>query len=127
MGPTRRNAMRLSRLLGAATAAYSIAVIARPAWLARPYHLTTASGEDVPHDLRLLIAVVGSRDAAIGTAMLLAPDRRAQRTVTLCRIAADAADVALFGRMLPDRTARRRVAVVAASWAGLCIVGLCGR
>ncbi|WP_262403582.1 hypothetical protein [Actinomadura sp. CNU-125] len=112
-------------MLGAATAAYSIAVIIKPAWLARPYRLTTTGpGGDIPPEVRLMIAVIGSRDAAIGTAMVLAGDGKARRTATLCRIAADTADVVLFGRMLPDRTARRRVAVIAAGWAVLCAATL---
>ena len=40
------------------------------------------------------------------------------------RVAADFADAAVFGLTLPDRTARRKVAVFATCWALAC--GLSG-
>ncbi|MER5972691.1 hypothetical protein ABT112_23665 [Streptomyces sp. NPDC002055] len=109
----------LLRVLGAATAAYSVAIMARPAWLARPCGLTDADGT-VPAATALLIRAIGARDAAIGTAMLLATRTSALRTVTACRIAADLSDAVLFGTMLPDRSRRLKAAGLAAAWAALC-------
>ncbi|MFF3849790.1 hypothetical protein [Streptomyces sp. NPDC002328] len=109
----------LLRVLGAATAAYSVAIMIRPAWLARPCGLTRADGT-VPAPTALLIRAIGARDAALGTAMLLAPDLRSLRTATACRVAADLSDAALFGTALPDRAGRAKAAGAAATWGALC-------
>lgn len=60
------------RTVGAATFAYSVALIIRPAVLAKPCGLTDVVGT-VPNATALLIRAVGARDAAIGAAMFLAP------------------------------------------------------
>ncbi|QTA36703.1 hypothetical protein JHY03_69180 (plasmid) [Streptomyces sp. CA-256286] len=111
----------MPRVLGAATAAYSVAIMIRPVWLARPCGLTQADGT-VPGSTALVIRAVGARDAALGTAMLLAPDPRSLRVVTLCRAAADLSDAALFGAALTGRARRLKVAGFAAVWGTLCAV-----
>ncbi|WP_086819691.1 hypothetical protein [Allokutzneria sp. NRRL B-24872] len=109
----------LTRVLGAATAAYGIATAVRPQVLAKPCGLTTPSG-DVTASVRTLITAIGMRDTAIGAAMLFAPPGRAQRVAVLTRVASDAADALVFGLTLPDRRARGKAAGVAAGWAALC-------
>ncbi|MFD5805754.1 hypothetical protein [Streptomyces sp. NPDC127020] len=109
------------RFLGAATAAYSAAIMVRPVWLARPCGLINAAGA-VPASTGLLIRAIGARDFAIGLAMLTAGDPSARRTATACRIAADWSDAALFGSLLPDTQRRLKVAGFAAAWGVLCAV-----
>lgn len=109
----------MPRALGAVTAAYSVAIMIRPVWLAKPCGLTQADGT-VPASTALLIRAVGARDAALGTAMLLAPDTRSLRAATLCRAAADLSDAVLFGAALTGRARRWKVAGFAAAWGTLC-------
>ena len=109
----------MARVLGAATAAYSVAIIAAPRILAAPCGLTTPTG-GVTTPTKVLIRAIGARDAAIGTAMMLAPAGPALRLVTAARVARDAADAVVFGVGLPDRKARVKVVAFAAGWAALC-------
>jgi hypothetical protein len=62
----------LTAVVGAATAAYSTAVIASPRVLIRP------SGLADTRDTRILTRALGARDAAIGLAMIAAPGGRAR-------------------------------------------------
>jgi hypothetical protein len=116
----------LTRVLGAATAAYSALIIVRPAVLAKPCGLVSTSGE-VSAGTRTLIGGIGARDAAIGLAMVLARPGRALRVAIAARVAADAADAVIFGLTLPDRRARKKVALFAATWATLCGVSAVSR
>jgi hypothetical protein len=109
----------LTRVLGAATAAYSATIIAAPRVLAKPCGLTTPTGE-VTQDVRTLIGGIGARDAAIGLAMLFAPPGRPLQVALAARVASDASDALVFGTGLPDRSARRKVAAFALAWAALC-------
>ena len=109
----------LTRVLGAATAAYSATIIAAPGVLAKPCGLTTREG-GVTAAVRTLIAGIGARDAAIGLAMLLAPEGKPLQVALAARVASDAADAIVFGTTLPDRSARKKVAAFAAGWAALC-------
>ncbi|MDQ7810913.1 hypothetical protein Q5425_44930 [Amycolatopsis sp. A133] len=109
----------LTRVLGAATAAYSATIIAAPKVLAKPCGLTTPAGE-VTRDVRTLIGGIGARDAAIGLAMMFAPPGRPLHVALAARVASDTADALVFGTGLPDRSARKKVAVFAAAWAALC-------
>ncbi|MCG8927801.1 hypothetical protein [Lentzea sp. CC55] len=108
-----------TRVLGAATAVYSAALVVSPRVLAKPTGLTTSRGE-VPAPVRTLVAAIGARDVAIGTAMVLAKPGGALRAAVMTRVAADLADAAVFGLTLPDRTTRRKVAAFALCWAALC-------
>lgn len=114
----------LPRVLGAATAAYSIVIIARPEVLARPCGLTGATGSASP-GVATLIGGIGARDVAIGTAMLVAPRGPALRTAVAARVFSDLADAVVFGTQLPDRDRRPRIAAFALVWAALC--ALAGR
>ena len=117
--PVGRSILR--RVLGFITAVYSVAIGLRPVLLARPCGL--AEGPDqrqVSPAVRTLIGGIGARDAAIGTAMVLAPRGAALRLAILARVASDVGDVAFFGSRLPDPSRRARIAGFAAVWAGLC-------
>ncbi|MEV6400383.1 hypothetical protein AB0M39_37315 [Streptomyces sp. NPDC051907] len=108
----------LAWALAAATVLYSAAIVARPVWLAKPCGLADIDGS-APSSTALLIRAIGTRDIAIGTAMLLAADVQTLRTVTACRAASDFGDAALFGAALSG--ARRwKVAGFVASWGVLC-------
>ncbi|KOV85227.1 hypothetical protein [Nocardia sp. NRRL S-836] len=109
----------VTRVLGAVTAAYSAALVVSPRILAKPTGLAGRGGE-VPGPVRTLIAAIGARDTAIGAAMMFATPGLPLRTAVATRVAADLADAAVFGLTLPDRAARRKVAVFAVSWALLC-------
>ncbi|WP_410590405.1 hypothetical protein [Amycolatopsis sp. lyj-23] len=109
----------LTRVLGAATAAYSATIIAAPRVLAKPCGLTDATG-GVSASVRTLIAGIGARDAAIGLAMLFAPAGKPLQVALAARVASDAADALVFGTGLPDRSARPKVAAFALTWAALC-------
>ena len=113
----------LPRLLGAATAAYSLAILIRPALLARPCGLSTGpDGTVVAAPVALLIRAIGARDVAIGTAMSCAPRGSALRAVIAARVAADAADAVVFGTQLAEPDRRLKIARFAAGWALLCAV-----
>ncbi|MEV1045512.1 hypothetical protein [Streptomyces sp. NPDC049916] len=115
------------RWVGAATAAYGVGVLVRPALMARPCGLDEEDGS-VPVPTALLIRALGVRDAAIGLAMLIAKDGSALRAATACRVAADLGDAVLFGTQLPDPAARRKAAAVAGGWGALCAAaGLASR
>lgn len=118
--------LRLNQALGAATALYSAAIIAKPEWLAKPCGLRLGADGSAPRETRLLIGAIGARDAALGTAMVCAPDTRARQAATGCRIAADLSDAALFGALLPDPKAKAKVVAFATAWAGICALSLCG-
>ena len=111
----------LSRVLGVATAAYSAAIIVRPAVLAGPSGLANATGE-VPAGTKILIRALGARDVAIGLAMVFAPEGAPLRTAVAARVASDLADAVVFGTALPEPDKRRKVAGFAAVWGGLCAV-----
>ncbi|MBP2471880.1 hypothetical protein JOF53_000752 [Crossiella equi] len=109
----------LTRVLGAATAAYSVAIMASPRLLARPCGLTTVTGQ-VSAPVRTLVAAIGARDAAIGLAMVFGTPGRSQRVAVAARVASDLADALIFGLTLPRPAARRKVAAFAVGWAALC-------
>jgi hypothetical protein len=111
----------LPRVLGFITAAYSVAIAVRPVLLAKPCGLTEGLDQrQVSPAVSTLIGGIGVRDAAIGTAMVLAPRGRALRLAILARVAADLGDVVFFGFRLPDPSRRVQIAGFAAAWAGLC-------
>ncbi|MFG2820821.1 hypothetical protein ACGFX4_15495 [Kitasatospora sp. NPDC048365] len=113
----------LLRTVGAATAAYGIAVAARPALLARPSGLTAPDGT-VPTDTATCLRPLALRDAACGLAMACAPDDRSLRTATLLRIASDLGDAALLTGTLPGRRHRAMALTVSVGWGLLSVIGL---
>ncbi|SES37486.1 hypothetical protein [Actinokineospora terrae] len=109
----------IPRALGLATAAYGAAVTIRPALMAKPTGLVTLTGEPA-RGVAVLTRSIGVRDVATGLAMAVAPAGTALRTAIAVRVSADIADAVGFGTGLPDADARRKSALVAGIWAGLC-------
>lgn len=109
--------MRFLRLIGAATAGYGVAVAAHPELLARLSGLAGPGGE-VAAATATSLRPLGLRDAASGTAMVVAPQGAALCSVTLVRVAADFGDALLLGRTLP-RERRWQAVAVSLAWGGL--------
>ena len=114
---------RLLRITGAATAVYGVAVVCRPALLARPSGLAGPDGA-VPAGVAACLRPLGLRDAACGAAMALAPGDASLRTAALLRIAADFGDAALLSSALPGRRHRLMASVVSVGWGALSVAGL---
>ncbi|MEJ2870602.1 hypothetical protein WCD74_22745 [Actinomycetospora sp. OC33-EN08] len=112
----------LPRVLGVATAAYSVAIIARPELFARPTKLAR-DGDELSRGTAIGIRALGGRDLACGLAMALAPDQQARRTATAVRVGSDLADLVVLGTSLPDREARTKSVAVAGAWGALCALG----
>jgi hypothetical protein len=111
-----------ARLLGAATATYSAAVLARPAVLAAPCGLVTRDGSVSP-EAGTLTRAVGTRDLASGLAVALAPSGRAMRLALGVRIAMDLGDALVLGAHAPAEK-RGKVLRAACLWAGLNALAL---
>lgn len=109
----------LARIVGLLTVGYSAVIIAKPKVMAKPCQLTNADGS-VPPPTDLLIRAIGVRDALSGLALVVAPQGRALKIAGAVRVASDAGDALLFGRMLPSGNARRKAAAAALGWAGIC-------
>src|ERR1700710_1780598 len=90
----------LTALVGAATAAYSAALVAAPRILITPCELADST------DTRTLTRGIGARDAAVGLAMVLAPAGTARRLVVGARVAADLGDAGAFAAGLAGRGSR---------------------
>lgn len=107
------------RLLGAATAAYGVAIIARPELFCRPTGLV--GGSETPSDAqKVLTRAIGGRDLASGIAMALAPAGWPLRTAIGVRVGADIADLVVLGTGLPDQDGREKATMAAAGWGALC-------
>ncbi|HSK61480.1 MAG TPA: hypothetical protein VK935_20750 [Actinomycetospora sp.] len=120
MAASRSRALTwIPRLLGVATAGYSVAIIARPELFTRPTALQ-AEGAPLPTATAIGVRALGGRDLASGLAMALAPAGRALRTAIAVRVGADLVDLVVLGTSLPDPTARTKAAGVAAGWGTLC-------
>ena len=109
----------IPRVLGAATAAYSVAIIARPSLFAGPTGLQKGD-TPLPVGTAIGIRALGGRDLASGLAMALAPVGDPLRTAVAVRVGSDVVDLVLLGTTLPDPTARRKAIGVAALWGALC-------
>ena len=108
----------LTTLTGAATAAYSAALVVRPELLQRPSRLSRTQ------DSRTLTRLVGVRDTAIGLAMVLAPPGAARRTAVGARVASDWGDAAVLGVALRGRGTRAKVVGFAVCWGAVCLAAL---
>jgi hypothetical protein len=106
----------LTAVVGAATAAYSAALIAFPRVLITPCRLA-----DSP-DTRTLVRALGVRDALLAAAMVAAPAGRDRRLATAARVVADCGDAAAFGAGLAGRPTRGVVAASAAAWGALSLL-----
>ena len=110
------------RLLGVATAGYSVAIIARPELFTKPTALQ-AEGAPLPTATAIGVRALGGRDLACGLAMALAPVGKALRTAVAVRVGSDVVDLVLLGTSLPDSAARAKAAGVAGAWGTLCALG----
>ena len=108
----------LPRLLGAATFAYSVAVLAKPKLLAGPCELVDDHG-DVPGEVATAVRAVATRDAIISVAMMLAPAGPALRALTGTRAVCDLSDIGVFGAYAKDPAARAKIAGLAGGWGSL--------
>jgi hypothetical protein len=114
----------LPRLIGAATLAYSAAVLAKPELLARPCELTDDQGQ-VPGAVAAAVRAVAARDAVISAVMLVAPAGAALRAVTTARALCDLTDVVTLGVYAQDPKARAKVVGVAGGWGALGLLSRC--
>lgn len=110
------------RALGVATAAYSVAIIAKPELFARPTKLAR-NREELSRGTLIGIRALGGRDLASGLAMAFAPEGQPLRTAVAVRVGSDLVDLVLLGTSLPDREARTKAVSVAGAWGALCAVG----
>ena len=108
----------LTSLTGAATAAYSAVLVARPDVLLRPMGLARTA------DSRTLTRLIGIRDTAIGLAMVLAPAGAARRAAVGARVASDWGDAAVLVGALRGRRTRGKVVGFATVWGALCLAAL---
>lgn len=109
------------RLMGAATLAYSLTVIAKPKVLAGPCGLVDEFGEVVP-DVATSLRAVSTRDAIISALMLVAPAGPALRAVTTTRGLCDLSDTLMFGIPAKDPATRRKVVAVGGGWGALVLL-----
>ncbi|GAB3106270.1 hypothetical protein GCM10027160_01630 [Streptomyces calidiresistens] len=114
------------RLIGAATAAYGLAVAVRPELLARPSGLVDRIGQVAPETATSLRPLAW-RDAANGLAMALAPNRSALKAATALRIASDFGDAVLLAATLPERRHRIGAVAVSVAWGALSVAALASR
>jgi hypothetical protein len=106
----------LTAVVGAATTAFSVALVAAPRILIRPCGLADT------RDTRALTRALGVRDTVLGLAMVAAPAGRARRQATAARVVADWGDAAAFGSGLAGRPTRGPVAASAAAWGALALL-----
>jgi hypothetical protein len=107
--------MWFARLLGLLTVLYSIVVLIRPRILVTPAGLVPRA-DQIPVSVKALARGVGARDAAVGLAMMFAPMTVPLAWVLAIRIACDLSDAAVFGVLVPDRSAKLKTIGVAVGW-----------
>lgn len=111
------------RLLGVATAAYSVAIIVKPELFLKPTKLLGESGTPSAGQ-KVLTRAFGGRDLATGVAMAIAPAGNPLRTAVAVRTASDIVDLVALGSGLPDQEGREKATLVAAGWGALCALSL---
>ena len=104
----------LTRVLGGATAAYSVALLARPRILLDP------CGLPVDETSEALARCIGARDVGIGLAMLAAPAGPARRLAVAARVVSDWGDAAALTPALRSRGTATKVGAFAIGWGALC-------
>ena len=115
------NLSSLPRILGAATAAYSVAVVLKPAVLAKPCGLADADGAIPPH-VATAVRAVSVRDTIISVAMMTVPAGAPLRTAAVIRGLCDMSDAATFGLPVKDASMRTKIVAVGSAWGALCIL-----
>jgi hypothetical protein len=112
------------RIVGLLTAIYGVSALLRPDVISR--HGELASPDDRRSGVHVLSAIVGVRDVVSGAAILLAPAGGVLLGALGARIALDTGDAVAFGRLLPTRRARRKVAAIALGWAAVAALSMLG-
>ncbi len=107
----------IPRVFGALTALYGLSAIAKPGVLAR--HGELADPIDRSSAVHLASVIVGVRDLVSGIAIMAAPAGGVLLGALAARVAFDLTDAVGFGTLLPTPRARRKIAAVAATWAGI--------
>jgi hypothetical protein len=108
----------LTSLVGAATAAFSAALVVAPRVLIGPARLADTA------DTRSLVRALGARDTVTGLALMAAPTGRTRRLATAARVACDWTDAVVFPRALAGRGTGRLVAASAWAWGALALGAL---
>jgi hypothetical protein len=108
-----------ARLLGAATLAYSAAVLLDPKVIARPCEMLDVDGQ-VPPDVASSLRAVSARDAVVSLLMMAAPVGPALRTAVTVRAISDLSDAAVFGARVSSAS-RAKVIGVPLAWGLLCL------
>jgi hypothetical protein len=108
-----------ARLLGAATLAYSAAVLVDPKVIARPCEMLDGAGE-VPRDVATSLRAVSARDAVMSLLMMVAPAGPALRTAVTARAVSDLSDAVVFGSRVSPAS-RTKVVGVPLAWGLLCL------
>jgi hypothetical protein len=103
----------LTSLIGAATAAYAVALVAAPRVLIGPSGLP-----DDPRT-RALVRALGARDAGIGLVMVAAPRGRVRDLAAAARVLSDLTDAAVFPSAVTERGRAAAVGGSAALWGAL--------
>jgi hypothetical protein len=103
----------LTSVVGAATAAFSAALVVAPRVLVGP------TGMPDTAQTRALVRALGARDVAIGLAMLTAPGGRVRDLAAAARVLSDCADAAVLPSAVPDRAAA--LGASAAAWGALAL------
>jgi hypothetical protein len=112
------------RIVGLLTAAYGISAVLKPGVIARHGELASPSHRRAA--VALLSATVGIRDLVSGVAIVVAPGGGVLLAALGARVVLDAGDAAAFGRLLPTRAGRRKVAAVALAWGGVSALAMLG-
>ena len=105
----------LTSLVGAATTAFSAALVVAPAVLIGPARLVDTA------DTRTLVRALGARDVLSGLAMMAAPPGRARRLAATARALCDWTDAIAFPPALSGRGRRGLVAGSAWAWGALAL------
>ena len=105
----------LTSVVGAATAAFSAALVVAPRVLLSP------TGMPDPAQTRALVRALGARDVAIGLAMLTAPGGRVRDLAAAARVLSDCTDAAVLPSAVPDRGRAAALGASAAAWGALAL------
>ncbi|WP_448642295.1 hypothetical protein [Geodermatophilus sp. URMC 63] len=108
----------LTSLVGAATTAFSAALLVAPGILIGPARLADTA------DTRALVRALGARDAVSGLALVLAPPGRPRRLAATARALCDWTDAVVFPPALSGRGTRGLVAASAWAWGALALGAL---
>jgi len=110
--------MKLPRILGVATAAYSVAILVKPELLLGPSGMLR--GDSAEPEQAAFVRTLGARDLASGLAMVFAKGPKAMRVALAVRVASDLGDLVVLGSALRDKPERSKVMAVAGGWGALC-------